>query len=313
MYIFSSVLGVFVFDRELNIVDELQFKSPEDCQNKEKFIEEMKGRHKNLEEPDEQLSKKIRLCFRDKRFISRFYSQNLQLTKYDVKNSVNSDILIIQSVNLIAELDKVINFLAKRLREWYELHNPELSRAVGSNEEFVGKMLEKDKGELLAELGITPNESIGADFKQEDLEPLRGLAHQIFDLYQLRKGQECYISTLMSETCPNLRAVCGDIIGARLIGHARSLKRLSEMPASTVQILGAEKALFRHMKTGAKPPRHGIIVGHPLIAKSPDSMHGRIARALADKISIASKVDYFQGRFIGDKLKEELERKFEKW
>ena len=83
------------------------------------------------------------------------------------------------------------------------------------------------------------------------------------------------------------------------------------MPASTIQILGAETALFRHMKTGAKPPRHGLIVNHPLIAKAPDRMHGKIARALADKISIASKVDYFQGQFIGDKLKKELEEKVE--
>jgi nucleolar protein 56 len=82
------------------------------------------------------------------------------------------------------------------------------------------------------------------------------------------------------------------------------------MPASTIQILGAEKALFRHMKTGAKPPRHGIIISHPLIARAPDKMHGKIARALADKLSIASKVDYFKGNFIGDKLKKSLEEKF---
>ena len=114
----------------------------------------------------------------------------------------------------------------------------------------------------------------------------------------------------MDELCPNTKAVCGVLTGAKLIEHAGSLKRLSEMPASTIQILGAEKALFRHMKTGAKPPRHGIIVHHPLIAKAPEKIHGKIARALADKISIASKVDYFQGKFIGDKLKKELEDKF---
>ena len=82
------------------------------------------------------------------------------------------------------------------------------------------------------------------------------------------------------------------------------------MPASTIQILGAEKALFRHMKTGAKPPRHGVIVAHPLISRAPDKMHGKIARTLADKISIAAKVDYFRGQFIGDKLRKELEVKF---
>lgn len=83
-------------------------------------------------------------------------------------------------------------------------------------------------------------------------------------------------------------------------------------PASTIQVLGAEKALFRHMKTGAKPPRHGVIVQHPLLSGAPQKMHGKIARALADKISIAVKVDYFKGKFIGDKLRKGLEEKFRK-
>ena len=114
----------------------------------------------------------------------------------------------------------------------------------------------------------------------------------------------------MDGFCPNIKAVCDVMIAAKLMEHAGSLKRLSEMPASTIQILGAEKALFRHMKTGAKPPRHGVIVSHSLIANSPEKMHGRIARTLADKISIAAKVDYFKGQFIGDKLRKELEGKF---
>lgn len=146
--------------------------------------------------------------------------------------------------------------------------------------------------------------------EQEDLEPIRSLIHQIHDLYQLRKAQLEYISALMDGLCPNVKAVCDVAVGAKLIEHAGSLKRLSEMPSSTVQILGAEKALFRHMKTGAKPPRHGVIVSHVLIAGVPDKMHGRVARALADKISIAAKVDYFRGKFIGDKLRKMLEDKF---
>ena len=114
----------------------------------------------------------------------------------------------------------------------------------------------------------------------------------------------------MDNFCPNIKAVCDVIVAAKLIEHAGSLKRLSMLPASTVQILGAEKALFRHMKTGSKPPRHGVIVNHLLIAKAPDRMHGKIARTLADKISIAAKVDYFQGKFIGDILRKEIEDKF---
>ncbi len=218
--------------------------------------------------------------------------------------------MLIQATKSVDELDKAINLLAKRLREWYELHNPETSRAVEGHEAFVETVLDKGKNELLKELKIDASSSIGADLEQEDLEPIRSLIHQIHDLYQLRNAQLEYISNLMDGLCPNVKAVCDAAVGAKLIEHAGSLKRLSEMPSSTVQVLGAEKALFRHMKTGAKPPRHGVIVNHVLIAGVPDKMHGKVARALADKISIAAKVDYFQGKFIGDKLRKVLEDKF---
>lgn len=310
MYLFSNILGVFVFDGQFNLVDEILFKNLEDYKDKDKFIDNIKNKHKNLKEPDEETIRRILFYFKKNELFTDFYNKNLELTKSDVKSSVNDDALLMQSVNSIDELGRVINLLVKRLREWYELYNPEFSRATENHEKFVEEILEKEKAELLKELKVNPSDSIGADLAQEDLEPIRSLIHQIYDLSQLRKLQESYISTLMDELCPNIKAVCGIIVGAKLIEHAGSLKRLSEMPASTIQILGAEKALFRHMKTGAKPPRHGIIVNHPLISKAPDKMHGKIARALADKISIAAKVDYFKGKFIGDKLKEELEKKF---
>ena len=312
MYLFSNILGVFVFDDSFNAVDEIMFKGMEDYANKQKFIEQIQNKHKNVKEPSEEELKRILLYFKDKKYFDYFSIKNLELTKYDVKNSVSSDILLIQAVKSIEELDKVINILVKRLREWYELYNPEFSIATSDHEKFVDEIIEKEKNELLKEIKVNANDSIGADLEQEDLEPIRSLTHQAYDLYHLRKSHLEYISIIMDELCPNLKAVCGVLTGAKLMEHAGSLKRLSQMPASTIQVLGAESALFRHMKTGAKPPRHGIIVHHPLISQAPDRMHGKIARALADKISIASKVDYFQGQFIGDKLRMELEDKFGK-
>lgn len=310
MYLFSNILGVFVFDEEFNLADKIHFNSVEDYRNKNKFIDEIKNRHENLKEPDEETLKSILHYFKNTGFSGDFYNKNLQLTKCDVRNSVGSDTLLIHAVKSHGELDKAINPLAKRLREWYELYNPEFSRAMKEHENFVEEVLNKEKSELLKGLNISPSDSFGADLGQEDLEPVRGLAHQIYSLHQLRKSLEDYIAGLMDMLCPNTKAVCGAMTGARLVEHAGSLKRLSEMPASTIQVLGAENALFRHIKTGAKPPRHGIIVHHPLIAKATDRMHGRIARALADKISIASKIDYFQGKFIGDRLRAGLEEKF---
>ena len=310
MYLFSNIFGVFVFDESFKIVDELLFENSADIETKESFIQKLKHSHKNLQEPDKEELRKILVNFRDSRFFGDFYNKNLQLTKLEVKNSVNEDVLIIQSIKSIDELDKAINLFAKRLREWYDLYNPEFSRSIEIHEKFVEEILESQKDELLKKINVKPEDSFGADFEHENLEPLRNLTHQIYDLYQLRKSQLDYISKLMDEYCPNTKAICEVMIAARLLEHAGSLRRLSEMPASTIQILGAEKALFRHMKTGARSPKHGVIVSHSLIAKAPMKLHGKIARSLADKISIAAKVDYFRGKFIGDKLRNDLEEKF---
>jgi nucleolar protein 56 len=225
---------------------------------------------------------------------------NIQETKKKVKDSVKSDNFIIQTISHIDEIKKVSNILIKRLREWYELYNPEFSRKVKDHAKFVELILEKkDKKE---------KESMGADFSKENLEPINKIASEINVLYKLKEKQEKYLSELMQKTCPNLTAVAGYLIGAKLISLAGSLKKLMIFPSSTVQLLGAEKALFRHMRTGARSPKHGIIHEHPLVSKAKEK--GKAARAVADKISVAVKVDYFKGKFIGDKLRKELEEKF---
>ncbi len=310
MYIFSNILGVFVFNERFELLDQVQFESIDDYQSREKSIEKIRHNHKNLREIEEEDLPKVLSFFRKKEFLLEFPEKNLALTKIGVRNSVLDDVLLIHAVKTIDELDKATNLLAKRLREWYGLHNPETSREIENHEKFVEIILEKEKEDLLKEVGMKKEDSMGADLKQEDLEPIRRLMHQIFDLYQLRKETLGYISTIMESLCPNIKAVCDIMVGSKLIEHAGSLRRLSEMPSSTIQVLGAENALFRHMKTGAKPPRHGIIVSHPLIANAPQKMHGKVARALADKISIAAKVDYFKGRFVGNELRKMLEEKF---
>lgn len=310
MYIYSNVLGIFVFDAKLKVIDKLLFDTLEKYRNKEKYLAEIKNKHKNTRIPNEKELLQVLLHFKDRQFFDDFHIKNLELTKFDLKNSVNADTLVIQAMNSVDDIDKITNVLAKRLREWYELYNPEFSMAIKNNEKFVEDIAEKEKKELLAQIKV--DDSFGAELSQEDLEPIRGLAQQVFDLFQLRKSLIAYMSESMDGFCPNLKAVCGTILGAKLLEHAGSLKRLSRMPSSTIQILGAEQALFRHLKTGSKPPRHGIIIGHELIAHAPDNMHGKIARALSDKISIAVKIDYFNGQFIGDKLRKELDEKFGK-
>ena len=116
-----------------------------------------------------------------------------------------------------------------------------------------------------------------------------------------------YLEKLMKRCCPNILEIAGTTIGAKLILIASGLKRLSGFPASTVQLLGAEKALFRHMTNKKfRPPKYGVIMQHQFIQSAKKQDKGKIARLLADKLSIAAKVDYFKGKFIGDKLKKEI-------
>ncbi|HLC49954.1 MAG TPA: NOP5/NOP56 family protein [Candidatus Nanoarchaeia archaeon] len=312
MHIFSNVMGIFVFDGQFRIVEEIPFNTAGDYKNKERTIKEVKLRHENAKDPDEAALKTILTYFMNKKYYERFYSQNLKVTKLDVKNSVKDDTLIMQAINSIDELDRSINSLSKKLREWYGLYNPEFSKSEQDHEKFAAEIITTGKKELLDRIKISHDDSMGADLSQSNIDAINNLAEKINSLFQMRKDMFDYISSLMDSLCPNIKTVCGPLVAARLLEHAGSLKRLSELPSSTIQILGAETALFRHMKTGARPPRHGVIVHHPLIAKASEKMHGKVARSLADKISIAAKIDYFKGEFIGDKLLKELEAKFEK-
>ena len=237
---------------------------------------------------------------KDKANFQEFRKKNLNITKNKIKESVNEDNLIIQTISSNEELNKVINILVKRLREWYELYYPELSKEINDHEKFIKAITQK------------PKDSMGADLSKEDLATITELKEKIQSLYNLKNYEEKYLEKIMQKNCPNLVALSGTQIGAKLIKKAGSLKKLALMPASTIQLLGAEKALFRHIKTGAKSPRHGLILQHILISSAPNRLRGKISRQFADKVSIAVKIDYFKGKFIGDKLKRKLEESVKK-
>ncbi len=242
-----------------------------------------------------------------------YYKKNLAETKRKIRESVKQDSMLMQAVNSLDDLAKTFSINAKRLREWYELYNPEYSKSVADHEEFIASILKKSRHELLQDLGMNEGESMGADISEQDVIQILELARFTDSIIILRNKQERYIDEVTKKICPNMAAVAGPIIAAKLISSAGSLSRLAELPASTIQLLGAEKALFRHLRNKMnRPPRHGLIVQHPLISSAAQRDHGKVARALADKISIAVKVDYFKGSFIGDDLRRKLEEKFKR-
>ena len=294
---FTNILESFVFDNNFKFI----------AKGNEKELFKKYGK---LKEPEEKDIIKILPFFKNYEFFPEFYQKNIEITKKAIKESVKKDVLIIQTINNIEGIDKVNSILIKNLREWYEIYNPEFSKSISNNEKFTELIIKKNKKGLLKEIKVREEDSMGADLSKDDLDAIKELAKKLDGIYNLKKGQQEYLEKLMREECPNLTEIASVFIGAKLIAYAGSLKRLSEMPASTIQLLGAEKALFRHMRTGAKAPKYGILFQHPLIGKINKKNYGKVARALADKISIAAKVDYFKGDFIGDKLKKEVEARF---
>ncbi len=247
---------------------------------------------------------------KNKKFFKEFKDLNLKLTKQSIKDSINYDNLIIQTISTINELDKTANLLSKRLREWAALTLPEFEHSIGHHEKFAQLIKDKSRKELLKQLDIKESETMGSKFQEQDLRPIKLLATQVTNIYDLRHKQEAYLEDLMQEYCPNFLSIAGPTIGAKLFEQLKSLRKLALAPSSKIQLLGAEKALFRHLKTGARSPKYGIIFSHSLIQRAKPKNKGQVARTIAAYLSRALKVDFFKGEFIADKLKEQLEKKF---
>lgn len=234
------------------------------------------------------------------------------------------DLSAVQAVRAMDDLDKTLNLLAGRVREWYGLHFPEMDRMIEKHdtyarlvaklgnrrnftyESLVAEGIPKEKAE---ELGAAAKKSMGAEIGDSDLSVLQSFCGLMLDLYKFRTKSESYVEDVLKQVAPNMTTVVGAALSARLISIAGSLDNLAKMPASTLQVLGAEKALFRSLKTGAKPPKHGVIFQHTAIHQAPRWQRGKIARALSGKLTIAARIDAFGGEFRGEKLREDVNRK----
>ena len=251
-------------------------------------------------------------------------------------NVHKSDNMIIQAIALVDQLDKDINTFAMRVREWYSWHFPELVKITTDNimyarvAHFLGKRTSMtDNPELTAEkleqleaivmdstmaqsiLDATKS-SMGFDISEIDIANVTLFTEKVVNLADYRTKLHDYLSNKMSAVAPNLSALIGEIVGARLISHAGSLTNLAKYPASTVQILGAEKALFRALKTKGNTPKYGLIFHSSFIGRAQQKNKGRISRYLANKCSIASRIDCFAEEttdVFGVKLREQVEER----
>ncbi|HYJ03480.1 MAG TPA: hypothetical protein VEW92_14810 [Nitrososphaeraceae archaeon] len=234
------------------------------------------------------------------------------------------DLHISQSINALDELDKIINVIGARLREWYGLHFPELDyliqniftyaeivRLAGNRTNIDLTMLENlgiesKRAEMIL---VAVERSKGGDILEENLSIIKKLANEVIMQTELRRILAYQIEEMMEKIAPNIKDILTATVGARLMAKAGSLQKLSVMPSSTIQIIGAEKALFRSLKTGAPPPKHGILFQHPILHSAPKWQRGKMARAIASKVAIAVRIDLFRNGEKEAHISEQLNKR----
>lgn len=234
------------------------------------------------------------------------------------------DMLLGQIAKSIDAVDEAIHLLTEKIEDAYGSYFPELKLEdkrkyaevilmfdrknpdANALEQIVGA---KKAGELVERA----KKSLGADLKEDDMKMIREFARQIVEMHKLREQMDAHQEKMAQEVCPNIKYVANAAIAAKLIAHTGSLRKLALLPASTVQVLGAEKALFKHLRSKGRigSPKHGIIFQYPAIGTAPKHQRGKIARALATKIAIASKADAFSHNFIAEELKRNLDKRIE--
>jgi nucleolar protein 58 len=228
------------------------------------------------------------------------------LSRYKLKFSPDKvDTMVIQAIGLLDELDKELNTYSMRVREWYGWHFPELTKIIADNMQYAkaaklmgdrakaagidfSGILDEDVEQEVKDAAII---SMGTEISEEDLSNIGQLADQVISLSEYRAQLYDYLKARMNAIAPNLTVLVGELVGARLISHAGSLMNLAKHPASTVQILGAEKALFRALKTKHETPKYGLIYHASLIGQAAPKFKGKISRVLAAKCALSIRVD----------------------
>ncbi len=332
-------IGIFVVDESGKLKEKILFqKNPEKIAEKLKEFEsgkeiselvELKKTFPNLEtkQPNpasEFLQKNFRSLAIELKFCKDQGELNkligevaLARTKTKISTTEKRDKLIVQTISSLNDLDKILNMMSERLREWYGLHYPELR--ISEHDKFAEKV---------SSLGARENfpnfkNSVGMSLKPEDLETLKNYAAAVKQNYQLRENLENYLKEVVPKEMPNLNSLLGHLLAARLLALAGSLEKLAKMPSSTIQLLGAEKALFRFLRAerdnsrrsgrpqfGAekiRPPRFGILYTHPAVSGAPREQQGKIARLLAAKLTIAARADFYTKEDRSEQLKREFE------
>jgi len=244
-------------------------------------------------------------------YYSLLHEVTLEAAKLQVSEALTPDQRIVQAVEALDDINETTNSLSERLFEWYGGYFPESGLNGEALALFIVKYGSRENVPPDDPLYLKARDSMGAKLEAADEALLKGFAESVCGLYSRRKQIEAYIESSMEALAPNLTMIAGPMLGARLISIAGSLEKLASFPSSTIQVIGASKALFKHLRARAPSPKHGVIYSHPLINTSPWWVRGKVARALAAKLSLAARIDFYSAE-KNPSLAGELEEKVRK-
>lgn len=293
-YLIETWFGLFVVDEDMEVIKKnLYDKDVEKLVDVNLDNSKIKNRFYDRFQELKKAPKEIEKKFKKEKW-EKYYNKYRDLSKQFFNEFSDKKIKkgfekkgesIIRSVNLLNDLDKSLNIFKENIEDFLSLFE-ELD-----DPEEVYKKYKNKKSLRTKEQALKKNSLLLIEFKKT------------------RKNLVDYIKEEMKEFAPNLSNIAGGVLGAKLISLAGGLKKLATKPSGTIQVLGAEKALFRHLREGSEPPKHGIIFEHPYIRNTHWSKRGKIARALASKIAIAARIDYFSKEEKHEPLQKELEER----
>ncbi|MEM7826639.1 MAG: hypothetical protein QXQ40_00240 [Candidatus Aenigmatarchaeota archaeon] len=318
-HIAKSVIGYLAFDDNQKLLSYKLFKlSPEyvaEMMKKDFDRDFLDGLKDYVIEEDEFAKaitrKNIRRLAIDLGFVKKEEDFNRFLSELGIimskgEMNIEKDKVVIQVSNALMNLNKSLNSMIEHFKEIYWLHYPELKM---ENEEMINSVKKYGTRENFPDF----KKSCGIIFDKKDEKIVKQFAEQLDGLIMLKKLLESYIEDVMKEIAPNFSYLVGEKIASRLLALAGSLEKLAKMASSTIQLLGSEKALFRHLRNKkAKPPKYGILYECSYVKNAPIEHKGKIARIVASKLSVAAKIDYYSKRDERKRLKEELEKEIER-
>ncbi len=313
----ACILGVFVLDGD-RIIDKILF--PKDAEQIAKRLSDVTAtdeyirlsvKHDAYFEESDFLRSNLRKLAVEYKFVKDQSELNELMseisaaeTKIKISGKERRDRLIIQTVSALNDLDRILNYMSERLREWYGLHYPEHS--VKDHAKFAREISQIGRREGFEGY----SKSMGMELKDEDVKILQSYAEQLKQMYALKDELITYLEKTVPEEIPNLNALLGSLLAARLLAHSGSLERLAKMPSSKLQLVGAEKALFKYLKGEQKSvPKFGILFTHPDISGAPREKQGKIARILSSKLTLAARADFYSKKDISKQLVEDYKRK----